>query len=281
VGASREEAGELSKDITSVLAGWEHEPDDLQVRIVPGDDGREKLQMRIELGLLQMELEGRPDGLRPHGFESLLDYHEAEVSRLGPGKEAEYRLGAPECEALMREGAQYYHRYLALFHLDRYDLVARDTSRNLRLFAFAGRHAERARDKMLFDQYRPYVIMMNVRARGMAAMERGDHVTALARIDEGIKKIRAFLREYDQMEDEAKCRELTFLRRWRREVRRERTVGPVERLEEQLGLAVSREQYEEAARLRDQITRLRAGLAAQAQAPQDRANSSAISGDAP
>ena len=38
----------------------------------------------------------------------------------------------------MREGLQYYHRYLAAFHLERYDLVARDTERNLRLFAFVG-----------------------------------------------------------------------------------------------------------------------------------------------
>ena len=41
----------------------------------------------------------------------------------------------------MREGVQYYHRYLAAFHLQRYDLVARDTARNLRLFAFVVKHA--------------------------------------------------------------------------------------------------------------------------------------------
>ena len=41
----------------------------------------------------------------------------------------------------MREGVQYYHRYLAAFHLQRYDLVVRDTERNLRLFAFVVRHA--------------------------------------------------------------------------------------------------------------------------------------------
>ena len=51
--------------------------------------------------------------------------------------------------------------------------------------------------------------------------------------------------------------ELAFLLRWRREVEAMRAVGPVERLEQQLALAVSREQYEEAARLRDQIRRLR------------------------
>ena len=47
----------------------------------------------------------------------------------------------------MREGLQYYHRYLSAFHLERYDLVARDTARNLRLFAFVVKHAARQRDK--------------------------------------------------------------------------------------------------------------------------------------
>ena len=55
----------MSKDITAILDGWDYDPDELQVRIVAGDDGRDKLQMRIDLGLIQMELSGRPDGSRP------------------------------------------------------------------------------------------------------------------------------------------------------------------------------------------------------------------------
>ena len=42
------------------------------------------------------------------------------------------------------------------FHLQRHDLVIRDTERNLRLFAFVVRHATRQREKLQFDQYRPY-----------------------------------------------------------------------------------------------------------------------------
>ena len=242
----------MSKDLTPLLAGWDHEPDELQVRIILGDDGREKLQMRIELGLLQMELDGRPDGQRPHGFESLLEYHEARAEE-SPG----YRLDGDDCAELMREGVQYYQRYLALFHLQRYDLVARDTARNLRLFRFVVQHAKRPRDKREFDQYRPYVTMMHARALGQQALERGDVRTALARIDEGIGRIEEFLHEYDEFDQAGKCPELLFLKRWRREVERTRKLGPLERLEEQLALAVSREQYEEAARLRDQIRRLR------------------------
>lgn len=243
----------MSKDLSTILDGWDHDPDDLQVRIVAGDDGRDKLQMRVDLGVLQMELDGRPDGSRPFDHDSLLDYHESQAAASPEG----YRLDADACAALMREGVQYYQRYLAMFHLRRYDLVARDTARNLELFRFVSSHARRKRDIVQFDQYRPYVTMMNVRARGLSALDRDDAAGALAVIDEGVEAIRSFLREYDQDDQEGQCGELVFLLRWRREVEEQRAVGPVERLEQQLALAVSREQYEEAARLRDQIQRLR------------------------
>jgi hypothetical protein len=245
----------LSKDISPILNGWDHDPDEFQVRIVAGLDGRDKLQRRLDLGLIQMELSGRPDGDRPFGHESLLDYHEAmALESKDPGG---YELDSEACADLMREGVQYYQRYLAAYHLRRFDLVARDTSRNLRLFAFAVKHAVDRRDKVQFDQYRPYVTMMRTRALSSQAMERDDHASALRSLDEGIEAIRAFLREYDQDEDQFQCRELSKLLRIRLEVEQSRPVGPAERLEQQLELAVNLENYEEAARIRDQIARLR------------------------
>jgi UvrB/UvrC motif-containing protein len=246
----------VSKDISCILAGWDFDPDEPQVRIVPGDDGREKLQMRVDLGLLQMELSGRPDGEHPFDLESLLDYYEG-CARDSERAHQPFSLDTHACAALFREGLQYYHRYLALFHLQRYDLVARDTERNLRLFAFVVRHAPRMQDRVQFDRYRPYVTMMHSRALALRALQQNDYIAALDRIDAGIAGIRVFLREYDQEDREAECPELDFLLKWRNEVDRQRPMGPVERLEQQLSLAVAKEQFEEAARLRDQIRRLR------------------------
>ena len=75
-----EGAGEVversqSKDIVPLLKGWDYEPGTINVRKINGLDGRQKLQMRLDLGLLQMELTGRPDGAKPHGFDSLLEYY--------------------------------------------------------------------------------------------------------------------------------------------------------------------------------------------------------------
>ena len=58
----------MSEDIRPILAGWNFEPDLVQVRIISGDDGTQKIQMRMDLGLLQMEIDGRPDGERPEGY---------------------------------------------------------------------------------------------------------------------------------------------------------------------------------------------------------------------
>src|SRR5215207_475885 len=69
-----------NKDITPVLRGWDYEPGTINVRKVSGLDGSPKLQMRQDLGLLQMEITGRPDGRRPHGYESLLEYFETQLA---------------------------------------------------------------------------------------------------------------------------------------------------------------------------------------------------------
>jgi hypothetical protein len=247
----------VSQDIRSIIAGWDYRPDELQARVITGDDGAEKIQVRVDLGLLQLELSGRPDGQRPHGYESLLDYYEALQERAAASS-SEFSLDHAACVQLMHEGLQYYRRYLSAFHLQRYELVIRDTERNLRLFRFVVRHAAQHRDKVEFDQYRPYVIMMRTRAVALLSLGRGDHGAVLAQIDDGIDQIRQFLREYQQAENEGDCSELRFLLRWRREVELERPAGPIEQLERQLGLAVALEDYEEAARLRDQIRQLRA-----------------------
>ena len=68
-----------SKDILPLLKGWDYEPGTINVRKINGLDGKPKLQMRLDLGLLQMELTGRPDGAKPHGYDSLLDYYEEQL----------------------------------------------------------------------------------------------------------------------------------------------------------------------------------------------------------
>jgi hypothetical protein len=245
-------ASRLSQDIARLLDDWEFEPGPLQVRVIDGDDGREKIQMRIDLGVIQMELSGRPDGARPHGFESLLEYYEVQA-QAATATGSRFALDPEDCAQLMREGLQYYRRYRSAFQLERYEIVAGDTARNLRLFTFVSLHAARERDKIEFERYRPYVQMMHTRSVASLSLQAGDQRLALETIDDGISEIRRFLRNYKQEERESQCDELRFLLRWRRDVERERPFDPLENLQQQLERSIAREDYAEAARLRDQI----------------------------
>jgi hypothetical protein len=250
----------LPKDISRILAGWDFVPDELSVRIVPGDDGREKIQLRIDMGLMQLEFDGRPDGQQPGGFPSWLDCLEQRQQEAAAAGET-FQLSADDLANLLREGVQYYHRYLSFWHLGRYDLCARDTERNLRLFAFVRTHARREKDKLQFDQWRPYVTMMHARAVATPLVESRRWTQALATIDEAAAAIRAFLQEYRQSHRADQCQELTFLLGWREEIERLRTaeapgvLETLDRLQADLTLAIQSEDFEEAARLRDEIRR--------------------------
>lgn len=66
----------MGKDISKLLSEWPFGAGG-NVRRVTGDDGREKIQIRVCLdtfhGLLQFECDGRPDGKRPQGKEFYLE----------------------------------------------------------------------------------------------------------------------------------------------------------------------------------------------------------------
>ena len=52
----------MSQDIDAALKGWDFRPGVVQARLVQAGDGRQVSQMRVDLGLLQIETTGRPDG---------------------------------------------------------------------------------------------------------------------------------------------------------------------------------------------------------------------------
>jgi hypothetical protein len=255
----------MSNDLSRILNQWQFDPETVLVRIVPGDDGRSKIQLRVDLGMLQMEMDGRPDGLRPEGAESWLDYYERQQQthdEQNPDS-ASFGLGEDDCIRLWREGMQYYHRYLSLWHLELYESCARDTARNLRLFAFVRAHAQDERHKLQFDQWRPYVIMMHTRAVATPLLQQRLYDEGLRVIEAGIEGIREFLDEYDQSQRAEECVELVSLERWRDEILNQeeraaaaRPKSMIELLRRQLEAAIAAEEFENAARLRDQIRKL-------------------------
>lgn len=256
----------MTNDLSRILSEWPFRPDDVLVRIIPGEDGRGKIQLRVDLGILQMEMDGRPDGHRPEGCESWLEFYERRQQAHDDTHPdaAPFLLTEEDCIRLWREAVQYYHRYLSFWHLELYELCARDTARNLRLFAFVRAHARDDRHKLQFDQWRPYALMMHSRAVATPLLEQQLYDEGLRVIEAGIEAIREFLDEYDQSHRADECVELVSLERWRDEIlaREERAAAArpktaLELLRQQLEIAVAREEFEEAARLRDEIRKRR------------------------
>lgn len=247
-----------NKDITPMLRGWDYEPGTINVRKVVGIDGAPKLQMRLDLGLLQMELSGRPDGERPFGCESLLEYHEQQLAKLQhqQGNEIGFHLTGNECQSLREEAVMYYHRYLSLFVLEDFPGVVRDTSRNLRVLDLCGKYADEEQDRLILEQYRPYIIMMHARARASILAANNQFTQALEAVNGGLEAIHDFFRRFGQEDVFSQSNEVRVLKRLARDLRRKVPVSPLERLQRRLDRAVKNEQYEEAARLRDKLRSL-------------------------
>jgi hypothetical protein len=262
----------VSYDISPIFREWPYRPEEITVRIIEGEEGQRKIQLRLDLGLLQMEFDGRPDGRRIHECESWLDYHQRRQKEHDREHQdsAPYVLEPEDCSELLREGVQYYHRYLSFWHLGLYELCARDTERNLRLFAFVREHARDERVRLEFDQWRPYVTMMHARAVATPLVELEQWEAAVNVLDAGIRGIERFLADYNQSEKAGQVGELAFLHRWKREIQEKTGTGeprdaaaestivaddPIDQLRADLDKAIAEERYEDAARLRDDLRR--------------------------
>ena len=242
----------MSLDLNDLLRDWPHEPGMIKVRKILGADGKEKVQLRIDLGLIQMETTGRPDGQEPHDCESLLEYYK-ERARRAEKKGDPWTLNADEIGELQQEGVQYYHRYISFFQLCDYRGVIRDTQRNLDMFAFVAKHAEREELAQSVEQFTPYVLMMNTRAHASIEIEREEFATAARKIEEGMERIGAFYAEHGNPEGAANSAELGFLGEWLEEIRAKQPLTKLEKMQREMDSAIASEAYERAAELRDAI----------------------------
>jgi len=248
----------VDQDIRQILDRWPYKPGEINVRRVIGNDNKVKIQMRLNLGLLQMEPTGRPDGQRPFGKESLLDYYEGKLNDyvLRHDTDKGFTVGAQGCAELSEEGLQYYRRYLGNFFLKEYAAVIRDTERNIRLLDFMRKYARHEADRDALEGYRPYTLMMNVQAKAHLALEEGDLDQALAEVNAGLQKVRSFFTDQGQHELLRKSTEVQTLTDLRDQLLSQKPRSRLEVLRERMHHAVEAEQYERAARLRDQIDEL-------------------------
>jgi hypothetical protein len=192
---------------------------------------------------------GRPDGTHPHGYDSCLEW----LSDLESRTPRTFRMSEEQCLEADREFLQYYHRRVCWLALREFDRVMADADHTLRLMDFASLHCPSEEWALGHERYRTFVLFHRAQAAALAELEASRPEEALEEIHSGLERIRAVfvgMQAEEQFDHDEQVKQLLKLREW---LQREYEIGRT--LHEQLAEAVAAEEYELAAKLRDQIRR--------------------------
>lgn len=251
----------MTQDIDQALKGWEFKPGIIQARIMEvgtPPNTRQVIQMRLDLGILQMETSGRPDGTKPHGFNTYFEYLQQHAAKAKRSKnQREFRLSEEQCMEADREFMQFYHRRICWLALREYDRAIQDADHTLAFMTFVKDHSPNDEYTEQHEVYRAFVLFHRTQALTALRMEGDDPEGAIDAVNEGLEKIRSFFEENgldEQLDQDAMVQEL---KKMQDRIRDTHKIDAT--LQEQLDLAVSREEYETAARLRDAIRKRHKG----------------------
>lgn len=235
--------------LDDIFANWPYEFGDVSARKVRGSNGRVVLQLRLDMGVMQMEATGRPDGARPEGHDTYYDFLLAMAFEEGQN----FELDAERCMEIDREFMQFYHRRICWMALREFRSAMADAEHSLALMDFSSAHAPEDEWANLHEQYRPFVIFHHTQAAALAEVDGLSPEKAIEAIDEGLKRMHAAF-ERQEIEDEFEEDELVMkLREMKEALANHYELEPP--LPEQLAEAIAHEQYERAAELRDRIAR--------------------------
>jgi len=236
-----------TQHLDHLLSQWIFDPNTLNSRMVKGRDGRELIQMRVDMGVLQMETTGRPDGAQPNGCETYLDYLQTELIT-----NPERKLDEGECGEVDREFMQFYHRRICWLRLQYYQRAVDDADHTLKLMDVSDIMSPDEEWTGSHEQYRPFVLFHRTQAEALAMLDTGPE-DAVEAINAGLETIREFFVRHEAEEHFDEDELVVRLCELRESLRAEYSVGKT--LQERLAEAVENEKYELAAELRDELSK--------------------------
>lgn len=242
-------AARKNQDIDRILRDWPYEPGEVSVRLVRSADGREVLQMRVEMGVLQLETAKRPDGSRPGGAETYYDFLLALAIHEGD----HFKLSEEQCQEVDREFMQFYHRRICWLRLREFRRAVRDADHSLGLMDFVRACSPNQEWTLSHEQYRPFILFHRSQAAALNALEDSGPEEAIGEISRGLERIKAIFAEHEaleQFDEDEMVQKLIELQDSLRE-----HYGIERTLHERLSDAIATEQYELAARLRDELAK--------------------------
>ena len=240
----------MKQDIDFILAGWEYKPGMVQARLVQAAANRQVIQLRVDLGVLQIEAAGRPDGAKPHGHATYLSYLR-EQARYADKSSDKFSLSEEQSQEADREFVQFYHRRICWLALRNYAKAVADADHTLAFMDFVNRHSPNEEYAMAHDQYRGFVLFQRTQAAVAEKAESQRPEEAIDEVRHGLERMREFFASHDMEEQMEEDGMVQHLRRVDEKLRNE--FGIHATMHEQLDDAIAREDYERAARLRDEL----------------------------
>jgi hypothetical protein len=173
-------------DLSTWLREWPWRPGHFDVRAFLASDGRPLVQVRLELGILQMEADGRPDGLRYRDEASALAWFSHEDA--GP-------LATDAVTDLATEMAQRRRRMAACAALQDWTRVRRDASDNLAALDLVAARAREPDDRTRLEAWRVHEVAMRARAEAGIALTVGRRDLARRAVETGLAAVRDACRD--------------------------------------------------------------------------------------
>ena len=249
----------MTFDLSEVTEGWIKRGERQSARLIRAANGRPVLQLYEALAVFQMEISGRPDGVRPAGCDSMLQMMQSRARTNSP-----QRPTPQNWMELDREFAQYNQRRKAAVLVAAaakaqsigewarvlYELAAHDTAHCLEILAFAETEHPTGRLPSVGPELRPVLTTQQTIALAQLALIAEDHELAVERLHDGTSTLCRLLDQQGitNTGENAYVRELNAMEQRIREEH-----GIQQTLSEQLDDAVGHEDFERAASLRDRI----------------------------
>ncbi len=252
-------------DLAIILDDWpfDEKEEANNIRKIVGMDGQLKLQLRLRDGVIQWALEGRPDGSRPCGYESVLAYARFLVAGHGGGSdESPFRLGQNLLDELEEELVDYSRRLAALLRIGDYEHARRDSTHALDVLATVRQYADDVAVALECDRYRPQLISDRAKAESLLEGRRERWEEAVHALNRGMAEIRDYFSEHSNIEEVAGNPQHQRLVEMRRSLRERYNIPltdyeQLHSLEAEQQVAIKKEDFQMAARLRDKIRLLR------------------------
>ena len=179
-----------------------------------------------------------------------LDYLKRQIKK----SKEKFVLSEEQRSEIDREFVQYYHRRICWLHLHEFDRAVEDADHTLQLMDLSQDHSSDEEWTISHEQYRPFVLYHRTQAAALALVESGSEnfgERAIDEINQGLERIRQLFVKYEaeeQFQEDELVQQLVALRDNLRQ-----RFDLQNTLRERLAQAIASEDYEQAARLRDQL----------------------------